>query len=272
MGVPGGAVSRWNTREDKLVRQEYLSLQSVGPAHLLVDLQHGLAFTANYGGGSVTVVSIVNGKLDKVTQLLKFGLGCRDHSHPHEVIRREELVWITDLGCDRVYHYKIVGNQLQKQGETVVEAGAGPRHMILHPNESLAFLVWELKNGVQVYNVNYTTGELRLNQQFKLSSNGTDAGAEILLSQDGETLYASSRGSGIVAVFKNNTQEYRKVQELNLGGTWPRSVALQGDIMLMADQVGNKTQVISIDGNGMLTAGQLLPTPPSPAFVMFYNP
>ena len=272
MGTPGGAVSRWEIMDNNLVRKEFLSLLSIGPAHLLVDLENNLAFTANYGGGSLTVVSITDGKLDKVTQLLKFGPGCRDQSHPHEVIRRGDLVWVTDLGCDRIYHFKIDGDQLHKLGETVVENGAGPRHMILHETENLAFLVWELKNGIEVYNVNYLTGDLVLNQQLKLSSNDKDAGAEVLLSEDGKTLYVSSRGTGIIAVFKQNGKEYEKVQELKLGGTWPRSVAIKIDTLLMADQVGNNTQVISINEDGMLKAGQILPTPPSPAFVMFLNP
>merc|ERR1711872_506524 len=75
-------IALYSIQSNTLVRQEVVSLTSGGPAHLLVDLDSNLVYTANYGGGTVTVVSIEEGKLDKVVQVLEYGPGCRDHPHP----------------------------------------------------------------------------------------------------------------------------------------------------------------------------------------------
>ena len=54
-GVRGGAVSRWTPEKTGLVRREWVSV-GPGPAHLLVDMEHNMAFSANYGDGSWDVV------------------------------------------------------------------------------------------------------------------------------------------------------------------------------------------------------------------------
>ena len=62
------------------------STVSPGPAHLLADLDHRVVLTANYAGGSVSVFSVTpTGRLDQLRQMLYYGSGCRDASHPHEV-------------------------------------------------------------------------------------------------------------------------------------------------------------------------------------------
>ena len=53
----------------QLTRTESLSLQSVYPAHFVVDAEKNLAITANYGGGAVTVVAMDNGSLSHVVQV-----------------------------------------------------------------------------------------------------------------------------------------------------------------------------------------------------------
>jgi len=267
-GEKGGAVSRWQLENNTLVRQEVVSLTSGGPAHLLVDLDNNLAYTANYGGGTVTVVSIEDGKLDKVVQVLEYGPGCRDHPHPHHVVRKGDRVWVVDLGCDSIYHYTVQERRLVQTGVTHVEAGAGPRHMVL--DGALAYVACEVKNYVLVFQVNTTSGELTQIQQLQLSDAPTNYGAEILVA--GDFVYASSRGVGGVSVFRKLGNQLAKIQELALAGTWPRSIAIKDNIMLAADQKGDSLQIISIDiKSGLLSGGGNLPTPSQPAFIMFYN-
>jgi len=267
-GVDGGAVSRWELVDGDLQRREVVSLQSGGPAHLLVDLDHNLAITSNYGGGSVTVVSIENGQLSEVTQLLKYGEGCRDASHPHQAVRQGDVVWVMDLGCDAVYSYKIEGKTLKEVGKTSLEAGSGPRHMVLKGD--LAFLACELKNYVKVYQVNAASGDLTLLQTLPLAKSDDNYGAEILVVDD--FVYASSRGDGIIAVFKIQGNQLVNIQELNLAGTWPRAVAIKDDILLAADQYGDSVQIVSRDKlTGLLSPGGSLSTPAGPAFLMFYE-
>ncbi len=68
-GENGGAISKWQIINGQLTRTESLSLQSVYPAHFVVDAEKNLAITANYGGGAVTVVAMDNGSLSHVVQV-----------------------------------------------------------------------------------------------------------------------------------------------------------------------------------------------------------
>ena len=68
-GENGGALSKWQIINGQLTRTESLSLQSVYPAHFVVDVEKNLAITANYGGGAITVVAMDDGSLSHVVQV-----------------------------------------------------------------------------------------------------------------------------------------------------------------------------------------------------------
>ena len=151
-GTPGSVVSRWEVFGDGLLQQEeVVNTESVYTAHLLVDKEQGMAYAANYGGSSFTAISLMDGMLGEVAYLESFGEGCRDASHPHQTVSHKEWVWVVDLGCDTIWHYKVDQQQVEKVGQTSVTAGAGPRHMVVHPVKDLAFLLCELQSLVQVY-------------------------------------------------------------------------------------------------------------------------
>ena len=274
-GVQGGALSRWEQFNGGFYKREYVSLQSPGPAHLLVDTDHNLVYTANYGGASVTVVSsAADGSLGDVVQVIKYGEGCRDVSHPHHVARSGDLVWIVDLGCDAVYHYKVDDGQLIKVGETAVEAGAGPRHMVVDEEREMVYLACELKNFVQFYFADLNSGELTLVTQLPIAPSDGSFAAEILMSADKKVLYVSTRGEGIIAAYNLPSQdgEITKIQEFRVAGTWPRGVALRDNLMVAADQKGKSLQLIAVDPfNGLLSDLGSHETPSDPGFVLFYD-
>ena len=56
-----------------------------------------------------------------------------------------------DLGCDTIWYYKVQNKEIVKLGETPVMAGLGPRHMVVHHQKKLVFLVGELQSIVEVY-------------------------------------------------------------------------------------------------------------------------
>ena len=151
--TPGSVVSRWEASGDGLTLQkgEVVNTESVYTVHLLVDKEQGMAYAANYGGSSFTAISLMDGMLGEVAYLESFGEGCRDASHPHQTVSHKEWVWVVDLGCDTIWHYKVDQQQVEKVGQTSVTAGAGPRHMVVHPDKDLAFLLCELQSLVHVY-------------------------------------------------------------------------------------------------------------------------
>jgi len=268
-GVAGSAISRWEEQGGQLIRKDAVRLKSSGPAHLLVDSVHNLVIVSHYGAGTVSVVPLAGGRLGRVVQELEYGEGCRDKSHPHQAVIQGDLAWVVDLGCDAIYTYRISGGQLVKQGVTQVEAGAGPRHMVIKGSQ--AVVVCEQKNLVMLYGLNPQDGSLTFQHQLPLSSStDTNYGAEILT--QGDYVYASSRGDGVISVFKVVGQALVHVQELKIAGTWPRAMAIKNNIMLVAQQKGGTVQIVEINpSTGRLVAGGLLQTPSGPAFVAFIN-
>jgi len=245
-GQEGGAVSRWKLDgEGRLQLQEWVSTGSREPAHLLVSREHSRVYTANYGGGSVSVLGMEEAALlGKTLQLHTYPEGPRDVSHPHQVVVYGDWVWVVDLGCDRIRHYtsRRTGTAgLDTVMETQVTPGSGPRHMALHPKLPLAFLLCELQNKVIVYRVNMETSELTQLDQVKLSSKDTDFGAEILV--QGDFVYCTSRGSGVLVVYRivltGDTHTLARLQEVDLAGTWPRSLDIKGRLGAVIDQKGD---------------------------------
>ena len=135
------------------------------------------------------------------------------------------------------------------------------------------FLVGELMSLVEVYRLDVSDGSLKLVQQVELSPHEEDFGAEILLGPEGHHVYASSRGSGIILVYRLGEDDHLvKIQEFYLGGTWPRHFAIKGDVMVVADQKGDSIQAVTINRvTGELSGGDMIMTAEKPAFVCFVN-
>ena len=153
-GAPNSVVSRWQVSADgsSLQRLEYTGTGSVYTAHLLVDKNNGMAYTANYGGSTFSTIKLnEDGSLGSLSQVLDYGDGCRDASHPHQTFSKSNWVWVVDLGCDAIWHYNLNDGLLESIGQTSVRAGAGPRHATLHPTRNLMFLLCELQSYVMVY-------------------------------------------------------------------------------------------------------------------------
>lgn len=268
----GGGISRWQIENGDLVKRENLNLKSTGPAHVLVDKENNVAIASNYGGGSISVVSLKAGHLMEVVQVLSYGEGCRDKSHPHQAVKQGDFYYVVDLGCDAIYTFRMSEGKLEQLKSTSVEAGCGPRHIVFSgiPAGSLGAVVCEQSNHVLTFDV-HKSGELTFKQKIDFATTEGDYGAEIL-SHNGY-IYASSRGKGVIVVYKivyNN--QLQRIQEFKVNGTWPRSIAIKDNILLAADQRGDSVQIITIQPyTGFLFAGGSLKTPPGPAFVMFYD-
>ena len=134
-------------------RLEYVGTGSMYTAHLLVDKNQGKAYTANYGGSTFSVINLAGDGLGDLDVLYGYGENgeCRDASHPHQTFSLYNMVFVVDLGCDKIWHYMVTDGVLEQVAETEVRAGAGPRHAIIHPTRNLMFLLCELQSYVQVY-------------------------------------------------------------------------------------------------------------------------
>ena len=116
-----------------------------------------------------------------------------------------------------------------------------------------------------------------LEQELELSSDPNDAGAEILVGPTGQFVYGSSRGTGVVVVYQlmdDNT--LIKIQEYSLAGTWPRSMAIRDNQLVVIDQYGPSLQLLEIDpASGKININGdpdiVVSTPDGPSFVDFMD-
>ena len=125
-------VSKWKVSDNGacLQRLGYASTGSTGTAHVLVDKDENKVYAANYGGGSLSIISIIdiekNGIFSQLPpKVLTYdGEVCRDVSHPHQTVTRGKKVWVVDLGCDTIWHYYLKEDgELKSTGRTFVLAG-----------------------------------------------------------------------------------------------------------------------------------------------------
>lgn len=86
----------------------------------------------------------------------------QDRSHCHEVQFHNDYLYGVDLGTDtiNVYRYDQTTGELQLNGDRIkTEAGAGPRHLLFHPDKPLAFVCNELNSTTNVYRIDAAKGK-----------------------------------------------------------------------------------------------------------------
>jgi 6-phosphogluconolactonase (cycloisomerase 2 family) len=152
-----------------------------------------------------------------------------------------------DLGTDGLYPYRVEDGRLLPAGEPVrLAAGTGPRHLARHPDGRRAYLVGELDGMVTTFDIDGT--DWRVRHRLEASTRpGEKFPSEIRCRPDGRFLYLATRGVDTVSVFALNGAAPHLVGEVDCGGRWPRDLALAGDHLYVANQLGDSISTFAID-------------------------
>ena len=228
---------------------------SKGPCFVMANDKH--AFSANYGGGSLSVFSIEgNGSLSPLKQLVQHTGKSIDpkkrqesaHVHQVQFTPDKKYVVCTDLGEDQVYiyNYNPMGGDkvLSLKNVTKTNAGSGPRHLTFSPNGKFAYLAHEFNGSITTFR--YADGVLT-----KLQETGTvdkdfegrvDA-ADIHVSPDGNFLYETNRGdANTISVFAVKPDgKLSFVETVSTMGKGPRNFVIDptGKYLLVGHQYTN---------------------------------
>jgi 6-phosphogluconolactonase len=151
-------------------------------------------------------------------------------------------------------------------------AEAGPRHLALHPNGSVLYVLNELDATISVYEVvSPLMGEVQVANALPASWKGERAAADIQITSNGKFLYASERGSNTLSSFRIEPRTGR-LQKMEIWETEasPRSFALglEDRLLVVAGQLSNRISVLQLDpktGAGRLV--QRLAVGPNPSWV-----
>ena len=249
---------------------------SGGPCFIEFSPDGRFLVTANYGGGSISIIGIEeDGSLSDDVHLITYsGRGLdtirQNQSRTHQITFSPEgkYMFVTDLGTDKIYIY-ILNEEYSKEtglnrqlinyeagfNTCDLEPGSGPRHMCFHPDGHYAYLINELSGKVSV--MSYYDGKLKLLQEIAADTTGAKASGDIHISKDGRYLYASNRrindGIAIFSVNKH-TGFLTKIGYQNTANH-PRNFIFtpNGKYMLVACKNDNCVQIYKVNKTtGML--------------------
>ena len=236
------------------------------PAHLIVDSSGRFLITANYTGGSVSVHRLApDGSIGERTDLVQHertgDLPRQAGAHPHMVREQDGVLLVVDLGGDAVYRYELTDDgKLNLLGIVDAPAGSGPRHVLPHGDRF--YLTAELSGEVLVY----SDGGQLLGRVPASTATGPNQPSELAASD--RYLYVANRGPDSVAVFDLRGDDLPRYLTEVPAGTWPRHIALDGDLLYVASERSNEVLRLRLDpATGIPALEQSLPVP-SPTIVL----
>ncbi len=236
-----------------------------GAAHVSIDNEDRILFTAQYGGGSTASYALnEDGTIGKQTALIEHtGTGPNQERqtapHPHwtGVSPDNRFLFVPDLGSDKVMIYKINHDALsiEPHGFGQGVAGGGPRHMKFSPDGSKIYLLNELLLSVTAFDYNAEAGTMEAIQTIenvpqKLLEVPSKA-SEIRVHPSGKFVYAANRGHDTITVFSvdDATGKLTFVEREAIRGSFPRNFNLDpsGRWLIAAGRHSNTLAVFEVN-------------------------
>ena len=268
------------TKDLKLI--DKVKTDAYAPCHVTVDANNKMAFVSNYVGGIVNVFPLLeNGTFSENSLNMEFkGKGPTDRqegSHPHSgtISPDGKYLFVADLGTDKITGLTINYEKEEvlptKDSKTIMQAGAGPRHMSFHPNGKIAYVVNELDATVNTLDYDASTGSLAQKQSISTLPEGYSEPswcADIHVHPSGKFVYASNRGHNSIAIFsvdeKTGTLTFIKTEPTK--GDFPRNFVIDptGEFLWVANQNSGSIFIFKINTQtgGLTEVGNIdIPTP-----------
>jgi 6-phosphogluconolactonase len=246
-----------------------------GPCHLTLDSQGKCLVVANYNNGSVAAFPVSpKGLLDASSAFFQHvGAGADPkrqegpHAHCVVVTPDNRFVLAADLGLDEVLFYRFDlahgGMVINEPRFVKVAPGAGPRHLVFHPNGKWVYLINEMQSSIVSFAYEPegdVLSELQTVSTLPKDYTGQNDGAEIQVHPSGKFLYASNRGHNSIAVFAIDPKAgtLKPVEYVPTQGKIPRNFAIDptGAYLIAENQQSNNMVVFRIDQ----ASGRLTPT------------
>lgn len=260
--------------------------KSKGPCYISASNKH--VFTANYGGGSISVFGRQpDGALSELQQLIVHtgsSINPERQTRPyvHQVLLTpdKKYLFANDLGTDFVTVYRYDENSttqvLIPHDSIKVKLGSGPRHMAISKDGKFAYLMQEVDGTVTAFSLK--KGKLTIIQETTVITpqSGDEArAADIHLSPDGKFVYATNRGtaSNITCFAVGKDGKLTFVQQISTGGIGPRNFNLtpDGKYVFVANQNSDNIVVFQRDNKtGTLTNTGKIISVGAPVCLVFY--
>ncbi|VTS00011.1 6-phosphogluconolactonase : Uncharacterized protein OS=Planctomyces maris DSM 8797 GN=PM8797T_27407 PE=4 SV=1: Lactonase [Gemmata massiliana] len=273
-----------------------------GPTYVSIHPSKKFVLVANYFGGSVAVLPILeDGRLGDATDIKNdsgkigptkathappgsFAFSGHDRTHAHmiEADPSGRFVLHVDLGLDKIFVWKFD----EKKGTltpndppaVTLPPGDGPRHFHFHPNGKWFYSIQEEGSTVVLFDYDGTTGALTSRQTISTlppKFAGSNFCSEILVSADGRFVYAGNRlhdSIGIFAIGEKGTLTH--IADEWTRGNYPRNFSFDptGQFLYCCNQRADNVTVFRVDRKtgGLTFTGHYTPVG-NPSIVVFLD-
>jgi 6-phosphogluconolactonase len=234
---------------------------------------------ASYGGGSASVFPIAaDGSVGAQAGTADFGSDAMSHCVAYDPGGQHLLV--ATKGTDSVQQLlQSQAGMLTPNAPPEVPAAAGPRHLAVHPNGKLVFVVSENGSALTSYQL---SSEGKLTEVAEISSlpadyEGDNTGAHVELSANGHILYVSNRGHDSIGVFTvdaaSGTLALLEFEPARGDSPHDFDIDQTGRILIAANRRSSTLTVFAIAADGSLSPlGQPVPTREDPTGVLIHYP
>lgn len=265
----GGYVSAFaiNPTTGELIYLNQQPALGTSTAHTMLDATNQYLFLANYEAGqSVAMLPIqADGHLQPASFSTEHTDSPRgtvparqDKSHAHCLIPdpTNQYAMVCDLGLDKIFIYKmdLANGQLVLHDELEMLAGAGPRHLVFHPNGKFAFVIEELSSTITA--LAYDDKQGKLTSIDRISTLPADTTihnqcADIHITPDGRFLYGSNRGHDSLAIYAidPSSGKLTLIGHQATHGRSPRNFVIDpsGKFLIVANQDSDNIVVFRIN-------------------------
>ncbi|WP_395479617.1 6-phosphogluconolactonase [Candidatus Curculioniphilus buchneri] len=238
-----------------LLSEENLSTQIGCPTYLTIDYQNETLYYVSYRRSYLSV-SIIDkqGIISAPIQMLEGLQNC----HSANIESRNRMLWVPCLNEDkiRLYHIDQAGYLTPSSPEAIkIKNGAGPRHMVFHPNGNYAYVLNELNGIINVISINIGNVPSIIQALDIIPINFSKIyrrrwASDIHITPDGRWLYACDRASSLLSHFNvlddGSTLSLSSCQKTEIQ---PRSFAIdsQGTFLIVAGQNSHHIRVYHIE-------------------------
>jgi 6-phosphogluconolactonase len=180
------------------------------------------------------------------------------HAHGIYLDPANRFALVPDLGIDQVLVYRwdpaAFALQPHEPPAATLTPGAGPRHLVFHPEGRFVYVINELLNTITGFAYDPEAGALRDIQTISTlpeDYDGENSTAEIAVHPSGRFLYGSNRGHNSLAIYAIDPAAgtLKLLGHENTQGRTPRNFAIDpsGRWILVANQDSNNVIVFRVD-------------------------
>lgn len=242
-----GVVSFRILANGSLARLNSASIRGMRGCHLCTDKEDKYVFVSGYHDGKTTVLSlnpdgsvgnIVDGVFDK-----GYGSVAERNFRPHVTCTRRtpdgRFVMSVDNGIDqvRIYRFNERDGKLVQVDAIRCDLESAPRHFRFSADGRFIYLVYELKNVIDVFT--YEPGDRSpvIEKIQTISTTGTvkpstlTAACAMRMSRDGKYIFCTNAGENTVSIYSRDekTGLLTMICCLPVSGEYPKDVAIFPD-------------------------------------------